>query len=40
MDNNTFEENVATNFGGAIAAATYALFRNVEVRQAYRISDW
>ena len=39
MDNNTFEENVATNFGGAIAAATYALFRNRELQMAYRISD-
>ena len=39
MDNNTFEENVATNFGGAIAAATYALFRNRELQLPYRISD-
>ena len=39
MDNNTFEGNEATNFGGAIAAATYALFRNRELQPAYQISN-
>ena len=39
MDNNTFEGNEATNFGGAIAAATYALFRSKELQPAYQISN-
>ena len=39
MDNNTFEENEATDFGGAIATATYALFENRERQPAYHISN-
>ena len=39
MDNNTFKENEATDFGGAISAATYAFFEATELQPAYQISN-
>jgi len=40
IENSTFKNNEASNIGGAIAAATYSLFRNLEHLPMYRISNW
>ena len=39
IQNSTFEKNEATNFGGAIAAATYSLFKARELQPFYYISN-
>ena len=39
MNNNTFKENEATDFGGAISSASYAFFESTELQPAYQISN-
>ena len=39
IENSTFENNEASSFGGAIAAATYSLFRAKELLPLYQISN-
>ena len=39
IQNSTFEKNEAANFGGAIAAATYSLFKARELQPFYCISN-
>ena len=40
IENSIFERNEASNIGGAIAAATYSLFRTIESLPLYHISNW